>query len=69
MRRRAKCSVLPACTRFQARMLENTPFRSEETWPWMAASLMQMIIAYARAKGFRRIEGQVLQDNTTMLDI
>ncbi len=29
--------------------------------------LMQMIIAYARAKGFRRVEGQVLHDNTTML--
>lgn len=31
--------------------------------------LMQMIITYARAKGFRRIEGQVLHDNTTMLDM
>jgi RimJ/RimL family protein N-acetyltransferase len=31
--------------------------------------LMQMIIAYARAKGLRRIEGQVLHDNTVMLDM
>ncbi len=31
--------------------------------------LMQMIIAYARAKGFRRVEGQVLRDNTTMLEM
>jgi len=32
-------------------------------------SLMQMIIAYARAKELRRIEGQVLHDNTPMLDM
>lgn len=31
--------------------------------------LMQMIIAYGRTKGFRYIEGQVLHDNTTMLDM
>lgn len=31
--------------------------------------LMQMVIAYARAKGFRRVEGQVLRDNTTMLEM
>jgi GNAT superfamily N-acetyltransferase len=31
--------------------------------------LMQMIIAYARAKGLRAIEGQVLHENTTMLDM
>jgi len=29
--------------------------------------LMQLIIAYARAKGFRAIDGQVLRENTTML--
>jgi acetyltransferase len=29
--------------------------------------LMQMIIEYARAEGIRRIEGQVLRENTTML--
>jgi acetyltransferase len=29
--------------------------------------LMQLIIAYGRAKGFRTIEGQVLHENTTML--
>jgi RimJ/RimL family protein N-acetyltransferase len=29
--------------------------------------LMQVIIAYARAKGLRAIEGQVLHENTTML--
>jgi acetyltransferase len=29
--------------------------------------LMQLIISYARAEGLRRIEGQVLRDNTTML--
>jgi acetyltransferase len=29
--------------------------------------LMQMIIDYARAEGLRRIEGQVLSENTTML--
>jgi acetyltransferase len=28
---------------------------------------MQLIISYARAEGLRRIEGQVLRDNTTML--
>src|SRR5580658_911802 len=31
--------------------------------------LMEMIIAYARAKGLRCIEGQDLHDNTTMLDM
>jgi ribosomal protein S18 acetylase RimI-like enzyme len=31
--------------------------------------LMQMTIAYARAKGLRSIEGQVLRENTTMLDM
>jgi acetyltransferase len=31
--------------------------------------LMQMIIAYARAKAVRCIEGQVLRDNTPMLDM
>ncbi len=31
--------------------------------------LMQMIIEYARVKGFCHIEGQVLHDNTTMLDM
>jgi acetyltransferase len=29
--------------------------------------LMQMILEYARAEGLRRIEGQVLRENTTML--
>lgn len=29
--------------------------------------LMQLIIAYARAKGLRSIEGEVLHENTTML--
>jgi RimJ/RimL family protein N-acetyltransferase len=29
--------------------------------------LMQLIIAYARAKGLRAIDGQVLRENTTML--
>ena len=28
---------------------------------------MQIMIDYARAKGLRRVEGQVLADNTTML--
>ena len=31
--------------------------------------LMQMIIAYARAKGLRFIVGQVLHDNSPMLDM
>lgn len=31
--------------------------------------LMQMIIAYGRGKGFRRIEGQVLHENLPMLDM
>jgi acetyltransferase len=31
--------------------------------------LMQMIIAYGRAKGLRCIEGQVLHDNSPMLDM
>ncbi len=31
--------------------------------------LMQMIIAYGRAKGFRWIEGQVLHENLPMLDM
>ena len=31
--------------------------------------LMQLIIAYARAKGLRAIDGQVLRENTTMLDM
>jgi GNAT superfamily N-acetyltransferase len=31
--------------------------------------LMQLIIAYAHAKGLRGIDGQVLRENTTMLDM
>ncbi len=31
--------------------------------------LMQLIIEYARAEGIRSIHGQVLQDNTTMLEM
>ena len=31
--------------------------------------LMQMIVAYARAKRLRRIEGKVLRDNSPMLDM
>ncbi len=31
--------------------------------------LMQLIVAYGRAKGLRAIEGQVLHDNTMMLDM
>jgi len=31
--------------------------------------LMQLIIAYARHKGLRAVEGQVLRENTTMLDM
>jgi acetyltransferase len=31
--------------------------------------LMQLIIAYARAKGFQLVEGQVLRDNLPMLDM
>jgi GNAT superfamily N-acetyltransferase len=31
--------------------------------------LMQLIIAYARAKGLRAVEGQVLRENTMMLDM
>ena len=30
-------------------------------------TLMQMIIAYARSEGLRRIEGQVLRENSVML--
>jgi acetyltransferase len=30
---------------------------------------MQMIIAYARAKALRSIQGQILHDNRTMLDM
>jgi len=31
--------------------------------------LMELIVAYARAEGMRSIEGQVLQDNTMMLEM
>ena len=31
--------------------------------------LMEMIIEYARAEGLRSIHGQVLQENTTMLEM
>ena len=31
--------------------------------------LMQLIIAYARAEGLKRIEGQVLSENRTMLEM
>ena len=31
--------------------------------------LMQLLIEYARAEGIRSIEGQVLQENTTMLNM
>jgi acetyltransferase len=30
---------------------------------------MQMIVAYGRAEGLRSIEGQVLRENTAMLDM
>ena len=32
-------------------------------------TLMQLIIAYARAEGVRMIEGEVLRENTAMLDM
>jgi len=31
--------------------------------------LMQLLIEYARAEGIRTIEGQVLQENTAMLNM
>ena len=31
--------------------------------------LMQMIITYGRTKGFQRIQGQVLRENSAMLDL
>jgi acetyltransferase len=31
--------------------------------------LMQLIVEYARSEGLQRIEGQVLRENTTMLDM
>jgi acetyltransferase len=33
----------------------------------LAGLLMQTILEYARSEGLRRIEGQVLNENTTML--
>lgn len=43
--------------------------RSDQKSHGLGWQLMQMIIAYARSKGIRRIEGQVLHDNTAMLDM
>ena len=31
--------------------------------------LMELIIRYGRSENLKRIEGQVLQENTTMLDM
>jgi GNAT superfamily N-acetyltransferase len=41
--------------------------RSDLKGQGLGWQLMQMIIAYARAKGLCAIEGQVLRENTTML--
>jgi acetyltransferase len=41
--------------------------RSELKGRGLGWSLMQMIIEYAKSEGFKRIEGQVLHENTVML--
>jgi RimJ/RimL family protein N-acetyltransferase len=43
--------------------------RSDVKTHGLGWQLMQLIIAYARAKGLRAIVGQVLHENTTMLDM
>jgi len=43
--------------------------RSDQKGRGLGWQLMQLIIEYARAEGIRRIRGQVLQENTTMLDM
>jgi acetyltransferase len=41
--------------------------RSDMKGRGLGWTLMQLIVEYARSEGLRRIEGQVLRDNTTML--
>jgi acetyltransferase len=43
--------------------------RSDLKTRGLGLQLMQTIIAYGRAKGLRGIEGQVLHDNSTMLEM
>ena len=43
--------------------------RSDLKTQGLGWQLMQMIIAYGRAKGLRAIEGQVLHENATMLEM
>lgn len=43
--------------------------RSDRKSHGLGWQLMHMIIAFARAKGFRNIEGLVLHENTPMLDM
>jgi RimJ/RimL family protein N-acetyltransferase len=43
--------------------------RSDVKGHGLGRQLMQMIIAYARSKDFHCIEGQVLRDNTAMLNM
>jgi acetyltransferase len=43
--------------------------RSDRKSHGLGWQLMHLIIAFARAKGFRNIEGQVLHENTPMLDM
>ncbi len=43
--------------------------RSDQKGRGLGWQLMQLIIEYARVEGIRTIRGQVLQENTTMLDM
>ncbi len=43
--------------------------RSDQKGRGLGWQLMQLIIEYARVEGIRAISGQVLQENTTMLDM
>ena len=43
--------------------------RSDQKGHGLGWQLMQLIVAYARAQAIRSVHGQVLQENTAMLDM
>ena len=68
MRQRARCSASRLHDKADATSGEFAILiRSDLKSHGLGWQLMQLIIAYARAKGLRAIEGQVLHENEPML--
>ena len=69
-KRAAKCSAsAPSCGCRLRRGEYAVLVRSDLKSRGLGWLLMQMIVDYARAEGIRVIEGQVLRENTTMLNM